>query len=238
MHKEAADLPIVEIDERYHNLIPSRFPIVPLFERIAHGRDDLFAQIESMTNPRLAEKNRLTHGMAPVDQEQPRFKNWNHAPFVYTNPEGSLFFNPDRNVVELAADLQTALAISVAKRETFLRRTGEPKTVIEIRQIVRPVRGRYVDTRELGLIESRKLRLELGRFAVSESLDGILYRPEERPSGTGLVAMKSECLGQPTQADHFKYLWDGLRVDLLYSFRKGKPFDPADLTSEDTILAA
>lgn len=238
MRSEAANLPVVEIDERFHNLIPSRFPPVPVYERIAGGRDELFAQIEEMTNPRVREKERLTQGMAPVDQEQPRFKNWNHAPFVYPNPEGSRFFKADRNVLELAGDLQTALAISVAKREMFLSRTSEPPTLIEMRQIVRPVRGSCLDARDWEGIADRERRLELGQEVLELHLDGILFSPPERPSATGIVVLKPECLGKPDQADHFKYVWNGQRVSVLYSFRNDEQYSPEDLGLEDTVLAA
>lgn len=236
MRSEVADLPVVKINQRFHNLIPSRFPTVRVYERIANGRDDLFAEIEGMTNPRVREKERLTRGLAPVDQEQPQFKNWNHAPFVYPNPEGSRFFGADRNVVELAGDLQTALAISVAKRETFLRRTAEPSTFLEMRQIVRPVLGYYVDARGWDGINDHERCLKLGEEVVNVKHDGILFSPCERPSATGVVVFKPECLGKPNQADHFKYVWDGQRIDILYAFRHGKTYSSDELGLEENIL--
>src|SRR3546814_2632928 len=131
MPSAAADMPVVEVDDRFHNLIPSRFPPVRPYERIADGRDDHFAAIECLTNPRLREKERLAGKPTPVDPESVRFQNWNHAPFAYPNPEGSRFYGPEQNVLELADDLQTALAIAVARRETFLSRTAEPATALE-----------------------------------------------------------------------------------------------------------
>lgn len=238
MHNAVADLPVVEIDQRFHNLIPSRFPTVRLYERISGGRDDLFAAIEELTNPRVREKERLTHGLAPVDQDQPRFKNWNHAPFVYPNPEGSRFFASDRNVVELAGDLQTALVVSVARRELFLARTAEPSTFLEMRQIVRPVRGRFLDARNRLDISERADRLSLGKKVLAEGLDGMLFSPSERPSGTGAIVLKPECLGKPDQAEHFKYIWNGNRITVLYAFGSGKEVDPTELSQENSVLAA
>ncbi len=238
MRNEAVNLAVVDIDERFHNLIPSRFPPVPVYERIARGRDELFARIEEITNPRVRERDRQTQGLAPVDQHQPRFKNWNHAPFVYPNPEGSRFFKADRNVLELAGDLQTALAISVAKREAFLRRTAEPPTLIEMRQIVRPVRGCYLDARNWEGIDDRQRRLDLGLAVVERELDGILFNPKERPSAIGMVVLKPECLGKPDQADHFKYVWNGQRINVLYSFRNDQQYSPDELRLEDACLAA
>jgi hypothetical protein len=238
MHSAAVNLPVVEIGERFHNLIPSRFPTVRLYERIAGGRDDLFAKIEEMTNPRVREKERLLHGLAPVDQDQPRFKNWNHAPFVYPNPEGSRFFAGDRNVIELAGDLQTALVVSVARREAFLGRTAEPQTFLEMRQIVRPVRGNFLDARDWPGIGDRADRLSLGKEVVNAGLDGLLFNPLERASGTCAIVMKPECLGRPDQAEHFKYVWNGSRITVLYAFGSGRGFDPIELEQDTCILAA
>src|SRR3546814_2775714 len=78
MPSAAADMPVVEVDDRFHNLIPSRFPPVRPYERIADGRDDHFAAIECLTNPRLREKERLAGKPTPVDPESVRFQHWNH----------------------------------------------------------------------------------------------------------------------------------------------------------------
>jgi hypothetical protein len=238
MPSEVANLPLVEIDQRFHNLIPSRFPPVEVYQRIAGGRDELFKAIEEMTNPRVRERDRLTRGLAVVDQDHPRFKNWNHAPFVYPNPEGTRFFAADRNVVELAEELQTALAVSIARRETFLRRTAEPQTFLEMRQIIRPVRGSYVDATEWDGMDDRKRRLKLGKAAADEGLDGILFRPHERPSARCVVVLKAECLGRPVQGEHFKYIWNGQRISVLYAFGTAKEHDPDLLGREEAVLAA
>jgi hypothetical protein len=238
MLSAADDLPVVEIDQKFHNLIPSRFPPVAVYQRIAGGRDDIFTAIEEMTNPRVREKERLTRCLAPVDQDDPRFKNWNHAPFVYPNPEGSRFYAADRNVVELADDLQTALAISIGRRAEFLRRTAEPSTYLEMRQIVRPVRGNYLDATDWDGMEDRKRRLELGKHVADRGLDGLVFRPAERRSSRCIVVLKAECLGKPDQADHFKYLWNGQCINVLYAFRTDKVYDPSELGMETEVLAA
>jgi hypothetical protein len=238
MHSEADNLSVVELDHQFHNLIPSRFPPVAVYERIAEGRDELFTAIEEMTNPRVREKERLTRGLAPVDQDQPRFKNWNHAPFVYPNPEGSRFYTADRNVAELSDGLQTALAISIDRRTDFLRRTSEPSTYLEMRQIIRLVRGTYLDATDWDGMEDRKRRLELGKCAVDMRLDGILYRPSQRRSARCVVVLKAECLGRPIQGEHFKYMWNGQAINAFFSFRTDTVYDPKLLAREEELLAA
>lgn len=238
MPSEVADMNMVEIDRRFHNLIPSRFPTVDVYERVAGGRDALFMEVEAMTNPRVREKERLTRGVAPLDPEDPRLKNWNHAPFVYPNPEGSRFFPAGPNVMELADDLQTALAISVPRREIFMRRTGEPTTYLEMRQIVRPVRGRFLNAVGWDGIKDRDRRLALGKEALAMEVDGILFSPTERGTAEAAVVLRLECVGSPVQGDHFKYLWNGQCINTLYSFGDDRKYDPSTLGMEMKMLAA
>lgn len=229
----------VELDRRpFHNLIPSRFPTVEVYERVAGGRDALFKQIERMTNPREREKERLTRGVSPIDPEDPKLKNWNHAPFVYPNPEGSRFFKTGQNVLELASDLQTALAISVLRREIFLRRTHEPRTFLEMRQIVRSITGTFLDATGWDGVEDEERRLALGKDAIQMGVDGILFSPSERPSAQGVVVLKLGCSGKADQGDHFKFLWDGERIHRVYSFGDAIAYDPQTFRDDGKMRAA
>ncbi|MFD2263419.1 RES family NAD+ phosphorylase [Lacibacterium aquatile] len=232
---------VVEIDQDFHNLIPSRFPTIDVYERIANGRSEEFAKIEALTNPRLREKERLTRNSAPVDQNNPRFKNWNHAPFAYPSPEGSTFYGPDTRVLELADELQTALAISVRKREIFLSCTVEPATALEMRQLKRPVKGKFLDATGWDGIGDKQRRLELGTAVVEAGHDGILFNPPERPSATAIAILYPECLDHPIQVEHFKFIWNGQKMTVIYSFNSsstGEGLDPAKLKEKAKVIAA
>src|SRR3546814_19673692 len=74
----------------------------------------------------------------------------------------------------------TALAIAVGRRETFLSRTAEPATALEIRQLIRHVRGRFLDARGWKAGRDHQRRLALGREVASAGYDGILFSPVER----------------------------------------------------------
>lgn len=241
MPNAAADMQVIEIDQDLHNLIPSRFPTIDVFERIANGRSADFAAVESLTNPRLREKERLSRNLAPVDQNNPRFRNWNHAPFAYPNPEGSTFYAPDRNVLELAGDLQTALAIAVRRREVFLSRTSEPAIALEMRQLKRGVKGRFLDAQGWNGLVDLQQRLELGAHAIENGYDGILFNPPERPCATAFAILHPGCLAIPLQVEHFKFIWNGQKMTAIYTFSSssnGEGLDPAVLREENEIFAA
>ncbi|MEA2908976.1 MAG: hypothetical protein QOJ15_1057 [Bradyrhizobium sp.] len=233
----AEDAPIWEGDG--YRLIPSRFPPVPVYEGLtANDRLDDLVAVENLTNPRLLSLDRLSRTTPGMSSESPRLQNWNHAPFAYGNPEGSLFFDESRPCLELADHPQTALAISVARREQFLKRTREPPIGLDLRMLKTPVHGQFADLRQFPAELLLKSRRELGS-KVPEHLDGVLYRPPERPTATCIAVLKASALGRSLQAMHYRYVWDGSRISLLYAFDdQGKELKPEALAGEANILAA
>lgn len=238
MPNAGANSPLVNVEGSYLLLIPSRFPPISLFQRIAEGNDDAVAAIESITNPRLAEKRRLMATKPFLDEKTPSLQNWNHAPFAYPNPEGSHFFGPTVPCLELSADIQTALAVSVSKRRTFLQRTGQGRLNLDLRVLSRTVKGRFVDGREWPVGQSTGERWKLGEAVMERGADGLLFRSNERPAGDRIAILNGGVLGTAIQGDHYRYVWDGERFSSLYSFNDGKEIDPDRLANDNAILAA
>lgn len=234
----ASDHTSVDVDQMFYTLIPSRFPTVDVFARVANDRSNELADIESLTNPRLRERERLMNGAQTVDDNGPLLQNWNHAPFTYRNPEGTRFFDSDRPALELAADIQTALIISVKKRETFLIRTTEAPIGLEMRELSRQVKGRFANGLDWDPGLARVERRRLGREVAEAGFDGLLFRPAERPSGVCVSIFKGEVLQRAVQRDHFKFVWDGRRVRVVYSFGSDAEYHPDDLSGAKQILAA
>ena len=234
------DLPIVEVDQEYYVLIPSRFPPIELYERIANDpeHDAAFKEVEALTNPRLREKARLVGGSGPGETEPAHLQNWNHAPFTYPNPDGTRFFGPATAALELFDELQTALAVSVRKREAFLSSTNEVPMGLDMRVLVRRVTGRFADCRGRGVEPDREVRWRAGRALLEKQADGLLFRPEERPSATGNSILRGQALGRAIQGDHFRFAWDGERVKSLYAFRDGVVVLPESLGVAKAAFAA
>jgi hypothetical protein len=228
----------VDIEQTFYTLIPSRFPTIDVFARVANDRSKELAEIESLTNPRLRARDRLLNGAQAVDGNGPLLQNWNHAPFTYQNLEGSRFFGPEQPVLELASDIQTALAISISKREAFLSRTGEAAMGLEMRELTRTVKGHFADGRDWKSDLDLDERHRLGRAVKDAGYDGLLYRPLERSAGYCICALSGGVLDRALQCDHFKFVWDGTRVSRIYSFGTGQEFRPDDLRGADQVLAA
>lgn len=248
MHNAAVDLDVEQVNDVYYILIPSRFPPVPLYRRIACGHDDDIATVAELHNPRVREKRRLLgQASVTVDETSPRFQNWNHAPFTYSNPEGSWFFDRFVRCLEMSQDKQTALAVSVAKRERFLARTSEAPIGLDMRMLSRRVSGVFLNARRIPTDISPEARRTLGKElldrAQAERLSGVLFRSIERPSGTRICVLDGNVLDRAIQGEHFRYAWDGERVSSLYAFKDAGAdhdnlIDPRDLAGDVDILAA
>lgn len=235
---EAVNAPVISWSGDCYRLIPSRFPPVAVYEGlVANDRLDALAELEALTNPRLKSEARLARS-AEAGQNAHRLQNWNLAPFAYGNPEGSTFFGEECSCMELAEDRQTALAVAVARRERFLGRTNEAPIGLDMRLLRTPVHGSFWDLRPLGVITCRDLQLEIGS-KVLQGMDGILFCTGERPSGVSLSVLNGACLGRSLQATHYRFVWDGTKISVLYAFDdKGTEIDAQRLGGADYILAA
>lgn len=220
-------------------LIPSRFPPVSIYETlVANDRIEALVAVENLTNPRLQSAQRLMElslGLAP---DSPRLQNWNHAPFAYSNPEGSRFFPPERPCLELSDSRQTALAVSIARRQTFLSRTREPPIGLDMRMLKTPVSGVFFDLRGLDTTLSRDERWKIGA-SIPKEADGVVFRPAERSSAMCIAILKAGVLGRSLQTVHYRYVWNGTRVTKLYAFdNEGAELAPEILAGSADVLAA
>lgn len=119
--------------------------------------------------------------------------------------------------------------------------TQEAPIGLDMRMLCTPVTGTFWDLRNLsglpaGLDKAR--RFELGA-KLPERAQGILYRPAQRPAGTCLAIVTGDVLQRSHQTVHFRYVWDGKRISLLYAFdKKGTPIEADTLASDNDVLAA
>jgi hypothetical protein len=246
MRNAADERPTVNWCGDSYRLIPSRFPPVSIYEDVvANDRIDALVAVENLTNPRLQSAQRLMGPSLGLPPDSPRLQNWNHAPFAYSNPEGSRFFPPERPCLELADTRQTALAVSVARREIFLARTKEAPIGLDMRMLKTPVQGTFVDLRDIDTAlvgdpsdAARRARWQIGESVPPEA-EGVLYRAPERPSATCVAVLKANVLGRSLQTVHYRYVWNGARVTKLYAFDDdGAELLPEILAGPIEVLAA
>lgn len=239
LSEEDDDPSLVSIDSDWYRLIPSRFPPVSIYERVvANDRLAELVEVENLTNPRVRMAKMMANGVQAVDPDSPRLQNWNLAPFTYPQPDGTRYFRPIYSCLQLGDDLQTALAVSVTKREWFLEQTREPAQGLDMRVLKTPVKGRFLDLRHLPLGLPADERWQIGDRAIGADYDGILFRPPERPTASSIGVLKESVLGRSQQTKHFRFQWNGRRISSLYAFDDARMIEPELLGSEAAAIAA
>ena len=235
MANEADDIAnrTVALSGTWFRLIPSRFPTINLYERVATGDErDALTRIEMLTNPRAREKDIVARG-TPIDIEtSPKFQNWNHAPFAYPSPEGTRYLSELYGALELFKSRESALAVAIRKREAFLSSTDQPRTSLDMRVLQHDFAGEFVDRSSDPVDMPVADRRKIGEALRKAGAHGVYYRCPELPHCFAISIFDREGLGQARQAEHYRFLWDGSQISAIYDYRSdsiGTPILPEDI---------
>ncbi len=200
-----------------HRIVPSRFPPVGPWDRIARPEDfEALAALEGLTNPRIREELGAL-SLIPRDR-------WAMGPgsspimaaFTHLNPEGSRFSDGSFGTLYVSNTVETAIWETVYHRERFFERTREPPLNVQMRRYVtavdrklHDVRGGFPGIHAPGdYTASQRLAREL-RDAGS---DGLVYDSVRNPGGQCAALFWPDCAAAFTQATHYTYAWDGKSI--------------------------
>jgi hypothetical protein len=231
--------PEIAVHGQYRRLIPSKYPTIDIYERFGSPEMRVFAaELEKVTNPRLAAKSRLTGGDTSADSGSPRLQNWNHAPFAYPVPEGTYMLPEPYSVMELAGDERGALARAIVRREEFLARTQEPSCGVDMRMITNRVFGTFVDLRELPPDLPTSARHKLGQRIYEDGAQGVVFRMAELPGHDFASIFTLDALpDKGVQGAHYRFRWDGRQIHRIYSFGENRDIDRGDILSLTRVAA-
>lgn len=236
---EVDHFPTVSLSGFWFRLIPSRFPTIDIYRRVAPRHLwPLASAIETATNPRVRLKEKLTKGCERPDTIPPKLQNWNHAPFAYRNPAGSRFLSADFGVLELSDSIQTALATSIRRRESFLADCQMPPLDLEMRVLKHEVKGSFTDLSSLARDTPQEVRWSIGKALIDEGCRGVRYRNPDRAAGYAIAVFDGDTLGPSIQTQHYKFRWNGERIDEIYNFRDendGRPLLADEIFSEASL---
>ncbi len=199
-----------------HRLVPSRFPPVGLFDRVANPADlDAVFAVEAMTNDRLRDE---AGNLALVPKEE-RIAGPGTTPimaaFTHLNPEGSRFSDGTFGVYYCAQELETALAEVRHHREVFLRRTSERPIRLQLRLYLADLDARLVDVRrraEMHDPDDYRESRQLGREARAGGKDGVVYRSVRHAGGLCAAVFRPAVLHRCRQSRHYAFHYDGRRI--------------------------
>ena len=210
-----------------YRIVPSRFPPVGIFDRIADPRDiDAVFAIEAMTNPRLRqEAGELS--LVPRDR---RISGPGSTPvmaaFTHLNPEGSRFSDGTWGVFYAGHTINTAVEETVYHREIFLNATHEPPCDLEVRCYRTSIHASLHDLRGGWPNEhdphSYVASVALARTLRAAGSDGVIFDSVRDPGGECVAVFYPDRVAPCVQSEHFIYRWDGTRISQVLSISEWK----------------
>lgn len=211
-----------------YRVIPTRFPAVNLFDRVASPEDfDALYALEAMTNDRLRtevgeldlvprEERRFGPGYGPI-----------MAALTHLNPLGSRFSDGTYGVFYCARSRVTAIAETRYHTARFLEATAEPPMRQQMRLYTVVAQGEVVDLRGDPKLDLAVLSPDdylagqsLGRAVREAGAPGIAYPSVRDAEGECLAAFRTTLLRDCHHAAYLEYNWNGTSVDMVFELNQ------------------
>lgn len=198
-------------------IVPSRFPPVGVFDRIADPADlEAVFAIEAMTDPRLRDELGALQMVPPGRRISGPGSTPVMAAFTHLNPEGSRFSDGSWGVFYAAHGMATAVEETVFHRQQFLAATAEPACDISMRCYRTSIHGQLHDLRGGWVAEhdpdSYAVSIALARRLRMAGSDGIVYDSVRHAGGECVALFYPDCAAPCVQTEHLIYRWDGQRI--------------------------
>ena len=207
-----------------YRAVPSRFPPINLFERVADPRDleSVFA-IEALTNTRLRDEVGELTLVAPHDRVTGPGASWIMAPFTHISGPGGRFSTGAFGAYYAALSLETAVEETRFHRAAFLRATSELPMHIDMRVLHSTLDAELHDVRGLGTAypelyapNDYSMSQTLATRLRSGDSWGVAYDSVRHPGGECVAVLRPPVLSAAKQAQHLAYVWDGARIAQVY----------------------
>ncbi len=204
-------------------IIPSRFPSINLFDRVASHEDfDALYALEAITNDRIRDE---LGDIELVPKTERLYGNGNGpimAAFTHLNPLGSRFSDGKYGVFYAAKEKETAIAETRFHSTNFLAATNEDPIKLEMRVYHVDVSGILDDAQRMDLSDPI---YDLRNYGASQTYakqlriqgsNGICYNSVRRTSGHCIAAFKTTILSNCRHASQLLYLWNGTEIAGVY----------------------
>jgi len=222
------DAPTTQIDwPTAVRLIESKYPPIDLFEDLADPEDwELLAAAEGKTNPRIAETIGNLDLVPPERRAGGPGASYVMAPFTHCSPDKPGRFHDGTYGAYYAADSFETSVSEVAHHQAtrLLDSQDEPGWISDMRELVGTVDAALLDVR-VGGFEAILAPDTYGQsqaFALQsrdDGANGIVYPSVRNPGGDCIAAFWPDVPAKPVQGRHFRYHWDGTRIDMIHELR-------------------
>ena len=207
-----------------YRVIPSRFPAVGLFERVARPEDfDALYALEAMTNDRLRDEVGEISLVPPEERLFGPGSTCIMAAFTHLNPQGSRFSDGSYGVFYCARKRDTAIAETRYHSALFMHATREPPMRLQMRLYTVQARGEAADLREASQSDPRIVDPDdyshpqaIGRSLRAAGALGIVYPSVRHPGGECLAALRTGIVKNCLHAAYLEYHWNGQGIEAVF----------------------
>ena len=198
-------------------LVPSRFPVAGLFDRVA-GQADLEAilELEGWTNDRITAEAGILHtlprsewvvgrGMASVIM----------AAYCHPRPGGARFSSDARGAWYAARSVDTALVESIYHRTREIGEVGGYETRMQLRVYLADFAERFHDLRRARRTapvydaNDYAASQEFARGLLAGGSNGIVYRSVRDPDGECLACFRPALVQKVRIGGYYEFRWEG-----------------------------
>ena len=209
-------------------IIPSQFPPVDLFERVASAADiDAVHAIEAAFNPRLRDASGDLALVPKTERVVGPGAGYVMAAFTHISPDGSRFSNGTYGVFYAAQREATAIAETRYHRERFMRATKQARCELDMRVLTVTVKAELHDLRRMRDILPDIYRADdytasqiLGGALRAGGSYGVVYDSVRHDGGKCVGIFRPRVLAHCREAKHLRYIWNGTSIDNVLEVRR------------------
>lgn len=205
-------------------IIPTRFPPIPLFERIGDPASwEVLAEIESLTNPRIRSEIGEIASVPVADRIAGPGASWVMGAFAHRGR--SRFSDGSFGVYYCANRRSTSIGETRWHMGRFFAATREAPIDVDMRVLVGSVDDRFHDLRTPSSRWRHVLAPDdyvhsqaLGRRLFAARSRGVVYPSVRDPGGQCLGALKPRAVGVPKISTVMRYHWNGASIDRVFDY--------------------
>lgn len=212
-----------------YRIIPSRYPPISLFEKVADPSDlDAVFAIEAMTNDRLRDEV----GQISLLQKHERVSGPGTSPvmaaFTHIRPGGDRFTDGTFGAFYASKEVETAIAETAFHRAQFLARTSEPAEDVDMRAYACDIDADLIDI-ETDAATYHDI-YDPDDYTTSQAFaaqhrqagaNGILYASVRHQGGSCAALFRPRdsdrlLIANCRQERHLTYVWNGTAIEAVY----------------------
>lgn len=213
--------PLTRIAWRGANrLIPSRYPPVGLFDRVAAPEDlEAIFELEGWTNDRISTELGALHVVARDEWVTGPMASVVMAAYCHPRAGGGRFNAASRGAWYASKTLDTALAESTYHRSRELAEVGAVETRLQMRLYLADFRSTFHDIRTgaaarpaLYAPDDYSESQRFGEELLASGSNGLLYksvRDTSRRPGDCMCCFRPRLVLNLRIGGHYEYAWDG-----------------------------